>query len=205
DLLAVDDPLVAVFHRGGAQRRKVGAGTRLRVADGKVALPRQDPREESALLLVRAELHDRLADRVDREERQREARPPRFVREDELLDLPAGLTAVLLRPADPEPAVAAQLADRLQAGRAAAVAPRHLGAPLGGHQRGEVLAQLAAQRLLFGRVRDPHSSGPLPRTETCFSFLAPRRGPRKVTPSTSSNRRLTRRGSHAAERQLDGS
>ena len=41
-LLAVDDVVVAVAHRGGAQCREVGACARLRIADGEVQLARRD-------------------------------------------------------------------------------------------------------------------------------------------------------------------
>ena len=51
DLLPVDDVLVAVAHGGGAQRRQVGAGLRLGVADREVHLTGQDRRQELLLLL----------------------------------------------------------------------------------------------------------------------------------------------------------
>ena len=50
DLLAVDDVLVALPHRAGAQRRQVGAGLGLGVADGELQLAGEDPRKEQLLL-----------------------------------------------------------------------------------------------------------------------------------------------------------
>jgi hypothetical protein len=120
DLAAVDDVVVAVLHGAGAQRGEVGAGLRLRVADRRVQLALQDARQEVALLLVGAELHDRVADRVDGQERQREAGALHLVAEDELLERRAALAAVLLRPADADPAVGAHLLQRLMIERPAA-------------------------------------------------------------------------------------
>ena len=48
DLVAVDEPLVAVAHGPGSQRGEVGAGTGLGVADGAVDLAGQDARQEEA-------------------------------------------------------------------------------------------------------------------------------------------------------------
>src|SRR5262249_26422573 len=79
-----------------------------------------------------------------------------LVVEDELLGEAAALAAVLGRPADAEPPVTAHLPDRLQAMRAPGVAPFDLGLDLGGHELGEVGAQLGAQRLLLRCVGDVH-------------------------------------------------
>ena len=110
DLLAVDDPLVAVLHGSGAQRGQVGAGAGFGVTDREVQLAGEDLRKELRLLLLGTELHDRLADGVDREERDRHPGAPRLVGEDELLEVGAALAAVLLGPADTEPTVAAHRA-----------------------------------------------------------------------------------------------
>ena len=61
-LLAVDHVLVAVAHRARGERREVGAGAGLRVADAEVDVAREDLREEELLLLVGAEAHDRRPD-----------------------------------------------------------------------------------------------------------------------------------------------
>ena len=52
DLLAVDHVLVAVAHGARRERREVGAGVRLGVADAEVDLAREDLRQEEALLLL---------------------------------------------------------------------------------------------------------------------------------------------------------
>src|SRR3954468_16168413 len=58
DLATVDDPLVTVQPRRGAQRREVGAGLRLGVADGDVQLAGEDARKVRRLLLLRPEAHE---------------------------------------------------------------------------------------------------------------------------------------------------
>ena len=113
----------------------------------------------SLLLLLGAELHDRVADRVDGQEGQREAGALHLVAEDELLDRRAPLAAVLLRPADADPAVGAHLLQRLLIERsAAALAAAVISACSSvGHHRGEVRPQVVAQLLLFGCVVEIHS------------------------------------------------
>ena len=82
-----------------------------------------------------------------------------LVHEDQLLDHRAVLAAVLLRPADAEPAVLAHLAHEPLVELAAAVlavAGRHLLLHLGRHQPLEVGAELAPKRVLLVRERDLH-------------------------------------------------
>jgi hypothetical protein len=169
DLLAVDDPLVAVLDGGGAQRRQVGPGRGLGVADRRMQLAGQDAGQEERLLLVRPELLDRLAHRVDAQERDGGADPPSLVEEDELLDLAAALATVLLRPADTEPAVPTHLADGLEAVGPTGLAAHDFVRDLGGHQIVEVGSQLTAQGFLLVREGDLH------RPETPLSRHA-RRG-----------------------------
>ena len=72
DLGPVDDVLVAVAHGPGAQRRQVGAGLGLGVADGEVDLARPGSRAgRSVFCSSRAVAHDRRPDRVDRDEGER--------------------------------------------------------------------------------------------------------------------------------------
>jgi hypothetical protein len=85
-LLAVDDVVVAVAHGRRRQAGEVGAGTRLAVADREVQVPRQDLRQEERLLLVAAERHDRRADRVRGEERDRHGGALGLVEEDVLVE-----------------------------------------------------------------------------------------------------------------------
>jgi hypothetical protein len=121
-LLAVDDVVVTVAHRRGAQRGKVGARPRLRVADGEVKVTRRDLGQEELLLLVGAERHDRRRHAVDRQEWHRDVRDGRLVVEDEPIDGWARLAAELLGPRQRQPAVLAHLRDGLTVD----VAPPHL-------------------------------------------------------------------------------
>src|SRR5205807_9548448 len=104
--------LVAVAYRAGGQRGEVGSRVRLGVTDREMQLPVQDLGQEEVPLLVGPELHDRLGDRVDGEERDRNARAPRLVHEDVLLLLGATLAPVLLGPPDAQPAVMTELANQ---------------------------------------------------------------------------------------------
>ena len=162
-LLAVDHVLVAVADGGGAQRREIGARTRLGVTDREVDVARGDLGQVELLLLLGAERHDGRCDAVDRQERDRGAGDGRFVGEDELVHGGSGLAAVFHRPAQGQPAVAAHLRHRVAVDVPAAVfaAGGHQGlAALRGDQAGEVSAQLALQLLLLGCVADPHAIRP---------------------------------------------
>ena len=79
-----------------------------------------DAGQEALLLLIGAVGHDRRPDGVGREERHGYAGPLRLVEEDVLVSERTALTAVLLRPGQPEPAVGAELADEILVERAAA-------------------------------------------------------------------------------------
>ena len=72
---------------------------------------------------------------------------------------PAALPAVLLGPADAEPAVAPHPPHHRAHGRAGAIAAVQLLADLGREELVVVGAQLAAQRLLLGGVGDVHEPG----------------------------------------------
>src|SRR5581483_3445711 len=156
DLAPVDDPVVAVAHGARAERRQVRPGAGLGIPDREVALAREDLREELALLLLGAVLHDRRAHRVEREERQREARALHLVGEDELLGRRAALAAVLLRPPDAEPAVAPHLPERRPVERAAALAADDLLLERRRHHGREVRAEVVAERPLLGRQVEVH-------------------------------------------------
>src|SRR5205814_8872415 len=67
DLLAVDDPFVAVLHRTGAEVAEVGPGVGFRVALAPLVLSGEDPRQVVLLLLLGAPLDDRVADHLDAE------------------------------------------------------------------------------------------------------------------------------------------
>ena len=87
----------------------------------------------------------------------REARALHLVEEDELLDGPALLTAVLLGPADAEPVVRAQLLHRLVVERPAPLGRVELGDELVGDQVREVRAQLVTEGALRGCVVEMHA------------------------------------------------
>src|SRR5690606_30782422 len=111
-----------------------------------------DRGEELLLLLVGAEAHDRRPHRVEREVRDRHAGDRRLVGEDQLLDHRARLAAELLRPADAEPAVGAELADDLLVDTGVAELPGGGGEPgaaFGRDELGEVAAELLTERLLL--------------------------------------------------------
>ena len=110
-LLAVDDVVVAVPPGRGAQRREVGAGVRLGVADREVHVAGQDPLEEQVLLLLAAVPDQRRADGLQRDGGQVHVGVLRLVGEDRLLDLAEPVAAVLLGPADAHLAVLAHLPD----------------------------------------------------------------------------------------------
>lgn len=160
DLLAVHrvvaGGLVAVPDRLGLQGCQVGARVGLAVADREVQFPGEDPRQEVRLLLLGAELHDRRPDGVEGHQRQRDPGLSGLVEEDELLHGREPAAAVLLGPADAEPAVGAETADGLP------VEPllrRGVGVPgvgVVGHKLGEVGAQFGAQLPLFRRVFEVH-------------------------------------------------
>ncbi len=159
-LLAVDQVFLAVADRRGAQRSQVGSGARLRVADREVNIAASDARQVERLLLLGPEGHDSRGDAVDGQERHRCAGDGGLVGEDQLIHRRAGLAAVLGRPAQCQPSVAAHLGHRLPVDVAAAVLTggRHQGFPAPRcHQGVEVGPQFAAQLLLFRGVADPHS------------------------------------------------
>ena len=150
--------LVAVGHRGGLQRREVGAGARLGVADRDAQIAREDLRHDLAAMVVVAVLRQRGADRLRGEERERETRAHHLLDEDELLERRHAAPAELLRPAQADPAVAAHLAHRRLPQRTAALAGAllELRVQLGRDQRLEIGAQFLAQALLFGGELDFH-------------------------------------------------
>ena len=106
DLLAVDDVLVTVTDRAGAQRGQVGARLRLGVADGEVHVTGEDAGQELLLLQVGAVLLQRRADGLQRHRGQRHVGAVRLVDEDLLFDRAEAEAAELLGPADAELAVA---------------------------------------------------------------------------------------------------
>ena len=128
----------------------------LGVADSEVDVARENAREVFALLRVGAERHDRGSDRVDRHEGERRAGALDLVEEDELLEHAASLAPVLAGPADAEPAVGADLPHDIAEHRRPLTRFADLLAHLGRQQPLEVVAQLAPQLLLLGRLVQKH-------------------------------------------------
>src|SRR5262249_11708214 len=114
------------------------------------------------LLLARV-LHDRRRDRVQRERRHHDAGVHGLVEEDELLDRRAALAAVLLRPADTEPAVLAHLLQHLSVQRPGAFRRRRPLPVLSPHEAREVFAEVAPERFLLLRERDLHGRTGVPK------------------------------------------
>ena len=152
-LLAVDHPLVALAGGLGLQRRQVGARAGLGVADREVQVAGEDLREEELLLLVGAVAHDRRPDRVERQVGDRHPGHGRGVGEDQLLDHRARLAAVLLGPADAQPAVGPDLPDHFLVDPGLAELSCRRGQPgltLGSDELVEVLLELCPQGEVLG-------------------------------------------------------
>src|SRR5580704_5005228 len=127
-------------------------------------LAAEDPGKEARLLFRRAQLHDGWTNRAEREKRQGHAGPMRLLDEDHLIDRTPSLTAVLHRPAEPEPPVFSHPSDRRDIVRPAVVCQlgRQLRKvrPEGGLQFTLRLAQLQTQgtSLTFGNIAFRSSS-----------------------------------------------
>ncbi len=172
DLLSVDDVgagfLVARAYGPALERGEVGARVGLAVADGEVDLAGEDSGQEVRLLLVGAELHQGGPDGVQRHQRQRYAGLCGLVEEDELVHRRHAAPAVLLGPADPEPAVGPEPADGLAVEALLGGRVLVAGVDVLRHQLREVGAQLHAQLLLLRRVFEVHgSSGSLAARRRC--------------------------------------
>ena len=105
-LVAVDDVVVAVAHRLGADRGKVGARARLRITLAPPVLARENSRQKLLLLRFVAERVDHRADHGDAE-RKRRQRPGarRLLFEDKTLrDRPAR-SAIFFRPQRRDPSL----------------------------------------------------------------------------------------------------
>ena len=169
-LRPVDDVVVAVAHRGGAQRREIATGARFGVADGEVDGALEDGGKELVLLLVGAELDERGTDRVQRDHRQRCVDPPRLFTEDVLLQRGQPAAAVLDRPGDAEQPGLAECAPALADCRPALGGHGHGGPPLGRHDCFEASPVVLAKPLLFWGVVEIHE---LPAPNRTGIFLTP--------------------------------
>ncbi len=155
DLLPVHHIVVAVAHGRGAQRREVGSGVGLGIADREVHLPREDGGQELPLLFLRPVDLQGRPDGLQGDAGQRHVGAHGFVDEDLLLDLTEAAAAEFDGPADSEPAVLAHPAHDLPIGGSVALGAHDRGF-LGRDQICEVPSQFRLQRaLLVGQV-DEH-------------------------------------------------
>src|SRR5271156_5508729 len=98
-LVAIDDIVVTVTHRLGADRGEIRAGPWLGIALAPPVVAGQDTRQEALLLRFVAKCVDDRADHGDAERQRRQrAGARRFLFEDETLGNRPARTAILLRP-----------------------------------------------------------------------------------------------------------
>jgi len=162
DLLAVYDVVLAVGDGARLQRGEVGAGVRLRVALAPDLLGGEHGRNEAALLLLAAPLHERRADHhdTDRVDRLRRVRASHLLGVDELPQERRAAAAVLARPVDPHPVAGVHGTvpgeELLEALVGILLLVELSGAEVPREIVGEPGAQLRAERLLLGRVAEVH-------------------------------------------------
>ena len=187
-LLAVDDPLVAVEVGLGLHVGQVGAGVGLGVALAPAARRREDAGQEAVLLLVGAEGDEGRPEQALAHEADPAGRlgPGVLLVPDDLLGDGQAVAAVLLGPADADPALAAEELLPLEAALEVLVL---LARPAEAPQRGEVARQmgleevpgLGPERLVLVAEPEVHGpslpSPPVPRTN--------RVGPACATATTS--------------------
>ena len=194
DLLAGDDPFVAVLDRARLQRGEVGARLRLGEALAPDLLAGEDRLQVALLLRVGAVGdHHRAAHRqAEHVGRARRFQARRLADEDRLLDHRRAAAAVLLRPGDPGPAGGVHLQLPLAAeGHHLLQARFRLGARMVLFDPG---ADLVAELLLGGRegqVHRPRSiAADWPRSQGLTGCRRPRG--RIPWPACSSSRRRLR-------------
>src|SRR5690554_912844 len=127
-----------------------------------MAAPLKDARRIFGFLLVRAEFQERRPDGIEREDRHGEASPLHLIKENKLLDRPPLLTAMLLRPANPEPSIAAHFLDGLMVERSAAFHFIEFGEKLLGDQLAQIRSELLPERVLFRCIVEIHQGFPIP-------------------------------------------
>ena len=155
DLLAVDDVLITVADRGGAQCRQVGAGLRFGVADGEVHLAGQDRRKELLLLQLGAVDLQRRTDGLQGDRGKRHFGARGLIDEDLLLDRAEAQASELLGPAHAELAVRAHPPDDRAVGLTVTV-DLHLRCFFRRNQVLEILPELGLQLPLLGCQFDVH-------------------------------------------------
>ena len=158
DLPAVDDEAIPLTHGTRRQRCQVAPGLRLREALAERELPARDRPEELLLQRRRGETLERAADRLVREEVEREREP--VVAEDVLderrIDVRQPTTPDLLRPRHPDPA---RLSQRTCHVTRVAVREHPLAAPLGVVDENRAQRSRRTPRLRPGARAAPLSVG----------------------------------------------
>jgi hypothetical protein len=167
DLLSLHDPLVAVALGARLDVGQIGARVRLGVALAPDLGAPEDPRKERPLLVVAAEVDDRRSEEslADDADTPRSTRARVLLEEDHLLEQGRAATAVLGRPAEPDPAVAAELLlpcpalveELVLVARSAP--PPHLGERTVEAIR-EPRARVRAEAFLFGGETEVQARGP---------------------------------------------
>ncbi len=177
ELLPVDDVVVAVALARWCAARPGRCRRPARCSRSRSARrPRGSAGGTGPSASVGAVADQRRADGLQGDRRQVHVGALRLVGEDRLLDLAEPVAAVLLRPADAHPAVAAHLLDRLLVRRAVPVAAimSRCSSWLG--QPGEVVAQLGLERALRRRsARGSWRAGSSIRTASQRSARGPPR------------------------------
>ena len=112
DLLAIDDPVIAVLHRAGAQRGEVGAGLWFAVTHAVHGLATKDLRQVFLLLLRCAEHHQCVG--LDRRADPRRLAPLHRLHERDLFQRRTRLAAEVFRPAEADPSGCADIARKVR-------------------------------------------------------------------------------------------
>ena len=160
NLLAVDDPLVAVEHGLTTETGQIGAGVRLGVPLTPDVLAADDAREEMLLLLFSAPVKDRVANHLDREgvvaSTGRGTGPLELLGQDHLFELGHAAAPELGGPRRREQAIGGELLTPV-IGPLVRLVDRHcaVAGPSVGKVRAEELFDASAERLSLcgvGRV-----------------------------------------------------
>ena len=161
DLLAVDDEVVTVSHRSGAQRGEIGSGFGLRHPLAPDVVGAHHPGEQRRLLGFGAVLHDRGSDVVQPNDVERHGSPSArgFLGVDQLLEHRRSAATVVARPGDRGPP---RVRHRLVPGtqhferRVVAASGASSGDQLSRQICGQPVAQLGAELFHFRWVGEVH-------------------------------------------------
>ena len=173
-LLAVDDEMVAVVDRAGAQAGQIGAGARLGIALAPDLVGAEDLRQVARFLLLGAPMDQGRAQKVEAAlaRQDRRAGAEIFLVEDHLLHKAGAAPAIFLGPGDADPAGGVHLllpGDALFEDRAVgrdALVLRVLDLEIVGQIGFEPSAELAAELGVLGRVGKIHGGPSLPAQDS---------------------------------------